>query len=102
MIIINKIRFDWDKDKENLNKRKHGISFVEAAIVFFDEEAIEILDPDHSIEEERFVILGSDRKGRIITVAYCLRSKETIIRIISARLATNNEIRTYYLRNGEK
>lgn len=59
---MNEIKFEWDENKNTINKRKHGISFEEAQTVFRDEEALVIDDPDHSQEEERFIILGFSEK----------------------------------------
>ena len=95
-----RLRFDWDKNKESINIEKHKISFSEAALVFYDDEAIVITDPDHSDDEERFIILGMNNKAEILVVVYCLRNNESVIRIISARKATNNEYITYFQRRG--
>ena len=62
---MNNIRFTWDDSKASLNKRKHGISFDEAQTVFYDENAIEYFDPDHSEDEDRFIMLGFSFKLRI-------------------------------------
>ena len=99
--IEDDLRFEWDEDKNRSNLKKHGVSFEEAATVFLDEEGILIPDPDHSDYEERFVLIGTSRKANLLTVVHCLREKETIIRIISARKATKNESRQYYERKGE-
>jgi uncharacterized DUF497 family protein len=88
------IEFVWDKSKALLNKRKHGISFEEAQTVFYDENAIEYFDPDHSETEDRFIMMGFGFKLRILIVCYCTR-KGDVIRIISARKATRNEAENY-------
>lgn len=95
------LKFEWDNLKNAINKRKHGISFEEAQTVFCDELALLIDDPDHSIKEERFVILGLSQQANILVVCHCYRERETVIRIISARRATRREIEVYALR-GEK
>ena len=95
------LRFEWDRNKDLSNRKKHGVSFEEAATVFLDEEGLLIPDPDHSDYEERFVLIGTSRKANLLTVVHCLRESETIIRIISARKATKNESRQYYERKGE-
>ena len=64
--------------------------------MFFDEDGILIPDPDHSDYEERFILIGSNKKADLLTVVHCLRKSETVIRIISARKATKNERRQYY------
>lgn len=89
------IIFDWDATKAFLNKKKHCISFDEAKSVFFDENAVVIHDPEHSDNEERFVILGLSAVARLLVVCHCFRYKDSVIRIISARKATKNESMQY-------
>ncbi|MDD5174353.1 MAG: BrnT family toxin [Candidatus Omnitrophica bacterium] len=91
---MNDICFDWDNSKASLNKRKHGVSFEEAQTVFYDENAIEYFDPDHSEDEDRFIMLGFSFKLRMLVVCYCTRTANTI-RIISARKATRREADNY-------
>jgi len=91
---MNNIRFVWDRSKASLNKRKHGISFEEAQTVFYDEHAIEYFDPDHSEDEDRFIMLGFSFQLRMLVVCYCARAGNTI-RIISARKATRHEAQNY-------
>ncbi len=93
---MNDVVFEWDANKNIINKKKHQISFEEAQTVFYDENALLIDDPDHSIEEERFIILGFSRNANLLVVCHCYRQSESIIRIISARKGTRNEERTYY------
>ena len=92
------IRFEWDDSKSVLNKRKHGISFEEASTVFSDDYALLINDPDHSLEEDRFILLGLSSSINILIVCHCYRSKDEIIRIISARKANHNEKNQYIFR----
>jgi uncharacterized DUF497 family protein len=92
---MDTIRFTWDEQKAKINQQKHNISFVEAKTVFYDENARLIHDPDHSSEEERFLILGLSNKFRLLLVVHCYRENEDIIRIISARKATKNERNQY-------
>jgi uncharacterized DUF497 family protein len=92
---MNEIRFDWDKEKAILNKRKHGVSFEEAQTVFYDDHALEFFDPDHSENEDRFIMLGMSFAARILVVCHCVREKDTVIRIISARKATKHETKNY-------
>ena len=89
------IRFDWDDTKNRVNTRKHGVSFEEAQSVFFDEEALEFPDPDHSSDEDRFLMIGRSYLLRILVVCHCYRVSDSVIRIISARKATPNERQTY-------
>ena len=87
--------FDWDENKNRINLEKHGISFEEAGTVFFDERAILFDDPVHSIDEERFLLLGMSETAKICIVCHCYRESDTVIRIISARQATKKEEERY-------
>lgn len=87
--------FDWDPIKELTNIQKHGISFKEAASVFSDEKAIEFDDINHSQQEDRVLIIGRSRRLRIMVVCHCYRDNNKIIRIISARKATQYETALY-------
>ena len=90
------IEFEWDKKKEKANIKKHGISFDEARSVFFDEYAIQFYDPDHSDEEDRFILLGLSLKPQVLVVCHCFRENTTVVRIISAREADKNEKLAYW------
>ena len=90
------IKFEWDKEKNKLNKKKHEVTFEEAEDVFYDDFGIIIDDPDHSISEERFVIIGLSEEQRILIVCHCYREENEVIRIISARKATKAEKQQYY------
>ncbi len=92
------IKFEWDSNKDRINKIKHKISFKEAMTVFYDEEALVIDDPEHSLEEDRFIILGFSKKANLLVVCHCYRNNESVIRIISARKATKSESEQYYMR----
>jgi len=94
--IIMALSFEWDEQKNEINKKKHKISFEEAQTVFFDDEAKLIGDPDHSEEEERFIILGMSNRANLLIVCHCYRMSETVIRIISARKATKTETLQYF------
>ena len=94
------MRYEWDDDKNEINEKKHGISFSEATTVFDDAEALFINDPDHSVDEDRFLILGLSSKSNMLVVCHCYRGDDDIIRIISAREATKNETKQYYERYG--
>lgn len=89
------INFAWDENKNEINKKKHGLSFEEAREVFEDDNAILFDDPDHSIEEERFLIIDAIRSAKICIVSHCYRNDDNVIRLISARKATKNEQRIY-------
>jgi uncharacterized DUF497 family protein len=86
---------EWDPQKDLMNRKKHGVSFEEAATVFEDVNALVISDPEHSEDEERFVILGFSLQANLLVVCHCYRASESVIRIISARKATKNESRQY-------
>ena len=90
-----KIRFEWDFEKAEINLKKHKVSFEEAESVFYDPNAISISDPEHSDEEDRFIILGVSNKSKILVVCHCYRVNDEVIRIISARKATTNEKKQY-------
>jgi hypothetical protein len=87
--------FDWDENKNMINKKKHGIDFDEASSVFFDENAILFDDPEHSDYEERFLLLGMSKTANVCIVCHCYRESDTVIRIISARKATKKEVDRY-------
>jgi uncharacterized protein len=91
---MKRYRFSWDANKARSNERKHGVSFEEAQTVFFDEEALFMADPDHSADEERFLLLGLSAKLRVLLVCHGVREEEEI-RIISARKGTKKERRHY-------
>ncbi len=82
---------EWDPDKDKQNRRKHSVSFVEAESIFVDEHALLLNDPEHSAEEDRFILLGLSAKLRILVVAHTFRERQGVIRIISARKATRRE-----------
>lgn len=90
------IIFEWDENKNSINKQKHKVSFEEAKTVFEDSNALLIDDPEHSKEEERFIILGTSINANLLVVCHCYRQSETVIRIISARKATKSESKQYY------
>jgi uncharacterized DUF497 family protein len=92
---MRNIKFAWDSNKNNSNKRKHGVSFEEAQTDFYDDYAQLIADPDHSEEEDHFIILGRSIRLRILVVCHCYREDDEIIRIISARRANKSEQRFY-------
>ena len=93
---IDDKHFDWDINKNNMNINKHGISFKEAASVFSDENAIYFDDETHSIDEERFIIIGKSKKLNLLMVCHCYRNKNSLIRLISARKANKIESKQYF------
>ncbi len=93
---MKQLEFEWDKKKEKINAKKHGVSFDEARTVFFDEQAIQFYDPEHSDEEDRFILLGTSFKLKTLVVCHCFREEETKIRIISARKADTEEEQVYW------
>jgi hypothetical protein len=92
---MSDIRFEWDERKSRQNKRKHGVSFAEGQTVFLDENAIRYYDPDHSEDEDRFIMLGMSFKLRVLVVCHCYRMDDKFIRIISARKANKKESAAY-------
>lgn len=92
---MNTINFEWDEAKNQANQKKHNINFEEAKTIFYDDNAILFDDPEHSMEEERFLILGISKYENLCIVSHCYRSDDNVIRIISARKATKNEVKTY-------
>ncbi len=92
---MSTLRFEWDGRKAAANATKHGVSFEEAKSVFVDERAKLIDDPDHSEDEDRFVLLGLSSALRLLLVCHCYRSQGNVIRLISARKATAKESRSY-------
>ena len=92
---MDEIVFEWDDNKNEINKKKHNISFEEAQTVFYDEDALLIDDPDHSQEEDRFIIMGLSKRANLLVVCHCYRASETVIRIISARKAAKWEAKQY-------
>ena len=91
--------FEWDEKKNRSNIVKHGVSFEEASTVFYDENAVLFDDPDHSAQEDRFLIIGISESLKICIVSHCYRGDDDVIRIISARKATRSET-DYYERGG--
>ena len=90
------MRFEWDETKNRENLRKHRVSFEEAQTVFLDENAIRFFDPDHSADEDRFLMLGISFRLRVLVVSHCFRVNDDVIRIISARKADKAEEADYW------
>lgn len=92
---MTEIKFSWDKVKAEANWRTHGVSFEEASTVFGDENARFKHDQEHSLDEDRFIILGFSAKLRLLIVCHAYRENEQTIRIISARKASRKERAQY-------
>ena len=89
------MNFDWDPKKERKNIQKHGVSFREAVTVFYDPLAKFTTDPDHSAQENRYILIGHSQKSRLLFVVHVYRPKSDTVRIISARKATKKETRDF-------
>ncbi len=94
------MKFEWDENKNKLNIEKHKVSFEQAISVFCDDSAVVFQDIEHSNNEDRFIIIGKSIFEQVLFVCYCERGKdetnEDILRIISARNATEKERRLFY------
>ena len=91
------MKFEWDENKENINIKKHGISFKEAESVFYDKHWLKITDATHTNQyatEDRFYAIGKSLYKNLLVVCYC-EKKGDIIRIYSARIAKKNEKEVY-------
>lgn len=93
---MSSLRFDWNPKKAKANLKDHGISFEEAQSTFYDEWAILYDDPDHSEDEDRFLLIGLSVRLRVLIVSHCYREKESVIRFISARRAHSEEENEYW------
>lgn len=87
--------FEWDEKKDISNQQKHGVSFGEVIDCFYDDKALLFDDPEHSINEERYVLIGIGSAKRVFVVCHCYRKNDKVIRIISARKATKKEEKRY-------
>ena len=94
------MKFEWDRNKEKINIRKHGISFEQASYVFSDRFALNKFDDEHSDEEDRWVILGKSLNETLLLIVHTFRDNDGIefVRIISARKATKIETKAYQQR----
>ncbi|MCK5146928.1 BrnT family toxin [bacterium] len=95
---MSNISFTWDQQKNTANQQKHHVSFAEAKTVFYDDKARLMHDPDHSEQEDRFILLGHSSHLKLLVVVHAYRDDDHIIRIISARKATKNESKYYFSR----
>jgi len=87
------MKSEWDENKAATNLLKHRVSFNEAKTVFDDPLYVDFYDPDHSDDEQRYIIVGQSQKGRLLIVSYTERANT--IRLISAREVTRRERKTY-------
>lgn len=87
------MNFEWDRAKADANKSKHGVSFLEACEAFDDDHSSAVRDPDHSLDEDRYLIFGMSKGGRYLVVSYTERDDR--IRLISAREMTPQERKAY-------
>jgi uncharacterized DUF497 family protein len=93
---MSQLSFVWEPAKDRANRRKHGIGFEEASAAFRDEKARLYFDPDHSGDEDRFILLGLSFQLRVLVVCHCYREAEHVVRIISARRAGRSEQEAYW------
>jgi uncharacterized protein len=93
---MTEIQFEWNEAKSQQNRKKHKVSFEEAQTVFLDENALRFFDPDHSADEDRFLMLGISYRLRVLIVCHCYRASDNVIRIISARKADKREEAEYW------
>ena len=91
VMCVPPLRFEWDPRKAAANLYKHKVSFTEAESAFYDDSAIVRDDPDHSEQEDRFLLLGMSAALRVLVVVHCVREGGSVIRLISARKATPSE-----------
>ena len=92
---MNSRRFDWHDAKAEINARKHGVTFEEAATVFNDPRRLQMYDLEHSVDQDRGIVIGFSHRMRLLIVVI-YEQGENITRIISARRATKNEGLRYF------
>ena len=93
---MDNLEFEWDSRKDKSNVKKHGVSFEDARAAFYDETAIVFQDPDHSDDEDRFILLGQSGKAGVLVVCHFVRDDDSVVRIISARRADKQEETNYW------
>lgn len=96
MFVYGIISFEWDDAKADTNLKKHGVPFDEASTVFYDPYALVVPDDEHSLDEDRFIIVGMSIQARALTVCHCYKQTNEVIRIISARRASKGEEAGYW------
>jgi uncharacterized DUF497 family protein len=92
---VAELRFEWDERKNAQDRQKHGLTFEEAKTAFYDDRALLIPDPDHSDDEDRFILMGLSSASRVLVVCHVYREGNDTIRIISARKANGTERADY-------
>jgi len=102
IVHMDLLKFEWDERKSRRNKAKHGVSFEEARTVFLDENALRFFDPDHSEDEDRFLMLGLSYHLRVLVVCHFFWVSDEVIRLISARKATVGEKDVYWGREEKR
>ena len=94
-VVMSELRFEWDEFKAESNEQKHGITFNEAQTAFYDENARLLYDSEHSVDEERYILLGMSNSLRLLVVSHLYQEEIELIRIISARKAIKRERQQY-------
>jgi len=89
------VRFEWDEEKNESNFRKHAVWFEEAKTIWADPTSLEFFDPEHSVDEDRFIRVGRSTTDKVLLVVFCEKDGGEVVRIISARKATSKERRQY-------
>ena len=89
------MRFEWDPSKAASNAKKHKVTFEVAKTVFYDDFALQFFDEEHSFDEQRFLLLGMSSDARLLLVCNCEKEDRDVVRIISARKATESEAQNY-------
>ena len=90
-----RMKFEWDPAKAASNAKKHKVTFEAAKTVFYDDFAVQFFDSEHSLDEERFLLLGRSTDTRLLLACHCERQGGEVVRIISARKATDSEALNY-------
>lgn len=96
------MKFEWDSEKDKINRQKHKVSFLEACYIFSDKHMLSFYDVEHSDDEDRWITMGQSLGGRILVVIHTFKKTKgkECVRIISARKATKHEEKQYYERRG--
>ena len=94
-VCVDQPTFEWNAAKAAANLRKHGVSFDEAETIFYDEHALLLSDPDHSADQDRFILIGLSGRLRVLTVVHASHEAPLVVRLISARKATRSERAQY-------
>lgn len=97
------MQFVWDPKKEEINKRKHKVTFSEACYIFADKCQLTLFDVEHSKSEDRWITIGQTPNNKILVVVHTFRKikGKEIVRIISTRKASKKEVKQYFERRGK-